>query len=108
MKKIYIAGKYNDENVIKVMQNIRQGIALSTKVLKQGDIPFCPFFDFMMIFFDQERQLTSQNFRDYSMEWLKCCEEVWFLPSWIDSGGCRAEMDMAMKLGLEIKFVEGE
>jgi len=36
-KKIYVAGKYNDDNVIKVLNNIKAGVKLSTEILKQGD-----------------------------------------------------------------------
>ena len=103
MKKIYVAGKYDDSNVMNVLHNIREGIALATYILKQGDIPFCPFLDFMMVMFDPERKLTSQHFRDYSMVWLEACDELWLLPSWVNSGGCRAEVQRALELGMKIK-----
>lgn len=102
-RKVYIAGKYNDTDVIKVLHNIREGIALATYVLKQGDIPFCPFLDFLFVMFDPEKKLTSQNMRDYSMAWLEACDELWLLPSWINSGGCKAEVQRARELGIKIK-----
>ena len=102
-KKIYVAGKYDDTNVMNVLHNIREGIALATYILKQGDIPFCPFLDFMIVMFDPERKLTSQHFRDYSMVWLEDCDELWLLPSWINSGGCKAEVQRARELGIKIK-----
>lgn len=102
-RKVYIAGKYNDTDVIKVLHNIREGIALATYVLKQGDIPFCPFLDFLFVMFDPEKKLTSQNMRDYSMAWLEDCDELWLLPSWVNSGGCKAEVQRALELGIKIK-----
>ena len=66
-KKIYVAGKYNDDNVIKVLHNIKAGVKLSTEILKQGDIPFCPFLDCLFVLIGDSEGLTSQHFRDYSM-----------------------------------------
>ena len=86
MKKIYVAGKYDDDNVISVLTNIKIGIELSVEILRGGDIPFCPFLDFLFVLSGNGHGLTSKNFRDYSMEWLRCCDEIWLLPSWKNSG----------------------
>lgn len=102
-KKIYVAGRYNDDDVIKVLHNIREGIALATFILKQGDIPFCPFLDFLFIMFDPDKKLTSQNMKDYSMAWLEDCDELWLLPSWTESKGCLAEVQRARELGIKIR-----
>lgn len=108
MKKIYVAGKYDDTNVINVLNNIRAGIELSVKILKQGDIPFCPFLDFLFVLIGDSKGLVQTHFRDYSIEWLKVCDEIWFLPSWTTSGGCKAEKEVAERLGIKIRFVHPE
>lgn len=102
MKKIYIAGKYDDTNVIDVLGNIRKGIELAVQVLKNGDIPFCPFLDFMFALVDKGYQLGIVDFRNYSMEWLKVCDEVWLLDNWRTSGGCKAEIKEAKELGIPV------
>lgn len=105
MRRIYIAGRYDDTNVISVLHNIRDGIELAVKVLREGDLPFCPFLDFLFILIGDSRELRQQHFRDYSLEWLKCCDEIWLLPSWVNSKGCQVELALAKELGLVVKYV---
>lgn len=107
-RKIYIAGKYDDTNVISILHNIRAGIEVAVKVLKDGDIPFCPFLDFLFVLIGDSKDLNQQHFRDYSMAWLGVCDEIWLLPSWVNSGGCKVELARAEELGLEIKFLSKE
>lgn len=104
-KKIYVAGKYDDDNVMSVLRNIREGVKLATQILNQGDIPFCPFLDFLFVLIGDSDNLNQQNFRDYSMAWLEVCDEIWFLPSWKTSGGCKAELERANKLNIPVKFI---
>jgi hypothetical protein len=106
MKKIYIAGKYDDVNVRKVLLNIRAGIEMAVKVLKNGDIPFCPFLDFLFILMGEGYSLDQDALRNYSMKWLEVCDEVWFLPSCGSSKGCRAEWERAKELNIPIHFIE--
>ena len=106
MKKIYIAGKYNDVNVRNVLLNIRVGIELAVKVLNNGDVPFCPFLDFLFILMGAGDTLTQQALRDYSLKWLECCDEVWFLPSWINSNGCKTELQRAIELKITARYVD--
>jgi len=108
MKKVYIAGKYNDTSVVRCLNNIRVGIIAAVKVLKRGDIPFCPFLDCLFVLVGGAGDLTEQHFRDYSIEWLKACDEILLLPSWQRSKGCAAELALAQELGLKVTFVDGE
>lgn len=103
-KKIYVAGKYDDINVMNVLRNIKAGVEVATEILKQGDIPFCPFLDCLFVLIGDSDGLNQNHFRTYSMRWLESCEEVWFLPSWVNSGGCKAEMERAKELGLKVVF----
>jgi hypothetical protein len=106
MKRIYIAGKYSDTGAVNVLQNIRLGIETAVeKVLLRGDIPFCPFLDCLFVLFDKDKRLTSQHFRDYSMSWLEVCDEVWFLPNWVTSKGCEAELKRARELGKVVIYL---
>ena len=40
MKRIYIAGAYSANNVLTVLDNMREGMRLATKVLLLGYAPF--------------------------------------------------------------------
>ena len=59
MKRVYIAGKYDDTNVIQVLKNIRVGIKASVKALRTGYIPFCPWLDFMFALVGGGEELTD-------------------------------------------------
>jgi len=39
-KRIYVAGNYNADNVIKVLNNIKRGTQVCVDLLKKGYIPF--------------------------------------------------------------------
>ena len=45
MRRVYVAGAYSASNVISVLDNIREGMRLSTQVLLLGYAPFCPWLD---------------------------------------------------------------
>jgi len=96
--KVYIAGKYNDTNIIKCLANIKLGIRATVMAIHDGYIPFCPFLDF-------DPDLTRQEYQAYSMEWLYSCEEIWLLPNWNDSPGSIAEKETAEKLGIKIVYL---
>ena len=105
-KKIYIAGKYDDDNVVKVLCNIRLGIKTAIQALLDGYIPFCPFLDFNFVLLNGTgTELTQQHFRDYSMAWLPHCDEVWVMHNWKTSGGTKAEIAEAEKLGIPVKYL---
>jgi hypothetical protein len=105
LKKVYIAGKYDDTNVIGILSNIRVGIKMAVYALKQGYLPFCPFLDFMFALVAGGEDLTVTNFKDYSMEWLKVCDEIWLLPSWVNSNGAKKELAQAQELKLKVVYL---
>lgn len=45
MKKVYVAGKYSDDNVLDVLGNISRGIKLCKDLFLLGYAPFCPWLD---------------------------------------------------------------
>ncbi len=104
VKRIYVAGKYSDDNVIGVLNNIRDGIKAAVKVLKMGHVPFCPWLDFLFQFFDES--LKVEDYYRYSMSWLEVSDEVWVLPGWESSKGTKAEIKRAEELGIPVRFLQ--
>jgi len=102
MKRIYVAGRYSDSNIIGCLNNIHDGIKASVKVLKDGDAPFCPWLDYQFHFFD--KTLTVEDYYRYSMAWLEVSDEVWVLPNSENSKGTQAEIKRAKELGIEVKY----
>jgi len=107
MKRIYLAGSYNAGNVVDVLDNMRRGMRMATKILLTGDcVPFVPWFDYhFQLMLREGEQLTIQNYRDYSMAWLEVSDEIWVMPGSEDSGGTQAEINRARELGIPVKFL---
>lgn len=97
MIKVYIAGKYNSDNVIDVLKNIRKGIKMGAKLLKLGFAPFCPFLDFQFGFHED---ISIDNYKAFSIEWLRACDCVLMLDNWTRSEGAKEEMRIAYRMGL--------
>ncbi len=103
MRKIYIAGAYSATDVITILDNIREGLRLSTEVFLAGFAPFSPWLDFhFQLMLRPGETLTIQNYLDYSMEWLRVSDAVLLVPGWQDSKGTKAEIQEAMSLGIGV------
>ena len=101
--RIYVAGSYAADNVIRVLDNIRRGVAYCAKLVKEGHAPFCPWLDWQFQMFER---LTVEDYYQYSMAWLEVCEEVHVLPGSVNSKGTLMEIDKAKELGIPVQFVE--
>lgn len=106
--KVYVAGPIGAKNnakspLLESLDNIRKGIRASVKVLLAGHIPFCPFLDHL--FWSQlkgNEQITERMIKNYSLEWLKCCDAMIVLPGWQESQGTLDEMVVAKREGITI------
>ena len=103
-KRIYLAGKYSADNVIDVLSNIHDGIKMATKILKDGDAPFCPWLDHQFHFFD--KTLNLKDYYRYSMAWLEVSDEIWVMPNSENSKGTQAEIKRAKELGMPVKYLK--
>jgi hypothetical protein len=103
--KVYVAGKYNDNNIVSALDNMREGMRAGLEVLLAGFVPFVPWFDyhFQLNLRDGET-LTDEDYKRYSMVWLEVCDAVLVLPSWISSEGTKAEIRRAIELDMPIFF----
>lgn len=103
MKKIYLAGSYSDDNVMGVLHNIGIGIKTATKILKEGNAPFCPWLDYHYALIDQT--IPKENFYNYSMAFLEVCDEIWVLPNWEKSIGTQKEILRAKELNIPVIYL---
>jgi hypothetical protein len=109
MIKVYVAGKYNDSNVISVLENMRLGMRTCTELLLAGYAPFCPWLDyqFQLMLHDNE-ELRVEDYYDYSMAWLEASDCVLTLPNYINSNGALKEIKRARELGIPVYYSKQE
>jgi hypothetical protein len=105
MKKIYIAGSYNAGNVINVLDNMRNGMRMGTRVLMAGYSPWVPWFDyhFQLMLRDGET-LSIEDYHRYSMAWLEVSDAVLVVKLRAESVGTKAEIDRATELGIPVYY----
>ena len=100
MKRVYVAGAYSADNIIKVQANMRRGLALSVKVLQAGFAPFCPWLDFQFGLIDA---ITLQQYYDYSLAWLEASDALLVVQEgWKDSKGTLNEIKVAGDLNIPV------
>jgi hypothetical protein len=108
MIKVYVAGKYSDDNVLSVLGNIAKGLRICKDLFLAGYAPFCPWLDHQYVLQmskDEIDALTVKMFHDYSMIWLECSDCMLVLPERIEnSKGVKAELDRAVEIGIPIFF----
>lgn len=97
MKRVYVAGPYNADNVIDVLKNVRTGITSSVEAVKGGLSVFCPFLDFH---YGLISELSLEDYRRNSIEWVKVSDAILLLPGWENSAGARDELAEASKYGI--------
>lgn len=99
MKRVYVAGPYNADNVVDVLRNVRVGITSSVEAVKGGLSVFCPFLDFH---YGLISELSLEDYRRNSIEWVKVSDVVLLLPGWENSAGTRDELAEASKYGIPV------
>jgi hypothetical protein len=99
--RIYIAGAYQNSNLIKALGNMRKGIAVSAKFIKLGWAAFCPWIDYQFSFFED---LSREDYLEYSLAWLNVSQVMYVLSDWEDSKGTQREIEVADHLEIPIFF----
>ena len=103
MKRIYVAGSYNAENIIKCLNNIKRGTQTCVKLLKKGYVPFCPWLDYQFHWYGD---LTIDDYYRYSIGWLPVCDAILVLPDSHNSKGTQKEIEKAKELKIPIYIME--
>jgi hypothetical protein len=104
MKRIYIAGKYDDENIISCLANIRQGIEMAVKLAANGYAVYCPFLDFLFALVRGGAELDKQDFQKNSMAWVEVSDALLILDNWRTSNGTKREIARAEQLLIPIFY----
>ena len=100
MKRVYVAGAYSADSVIRVLDNMRRGMVLAHAVLRAGFAPFVPWFDYH---FSLVGPTTLAEYYAYSMAWLEVSDAVIVQPEGAaDSNGTQAEIARAGELGIPV------
>lgn len=108
MLRVYLAGKYSDNNVLDVLKNIGRGEYYSSKLFMAGFAPFCPWHDKDYVLRNWDKEFTVPMFYDYSMAWLKVSDCVVVLSGYETSKGTIAEIEMAKELKIPVYYdIEG-
>lgn len=104
MKRIYIAGKYDDRDIVSCLSNIRKGIEMASLLINEGHAVFCPFADFLYAFTENGPKLDKEKYQANSMAWVEVSDALLVLPGWETSGGTRREIERAKSLGIPVFF----
>ena len=105
MKRVYVAGKYNDDNIISALENMRLGMKVSTEVFLLGYAPFVPWFDYhFVLMLPDGEHISKEIYHKYSMQWLEVSDCVLALPNWKRSGGAIREIKRAKELNIPVYY----
>ncbi|NET30679.1 MAG: DUF1937 family protein [Cyanothece sp. SIO1E1] len=110
MIKVYVAGAYSDDNVLGVLKNIGRGQRFSAQLFRRGYAPFCPWHDKSYVIDGYMDDFSVQQFYDYSMTWLKCCDCLLTVPNipglknWEQSKGTLKEIEVAESLNIPVFY----
>ena len=101
-KRIYVAGSYNADNVVKVLNNIKRGTQVCVELLEKGYVPFCPWLDFNFNWYSDN--LTIEDYYRYSLGWLEVCDCIYVLRDSEESIGTQGEILRAKELGIPVLY----
>jgi hypothetical protein len=96
--RIYIAGAYQNSDLIKALGNMRKGIAASAEFIRLGWAAFCPWIDYQFSFFED---LSRKDYLEYSLSWLEASHLMYVLSDWENSNGTREEIQVANSLEIQ-------
>jgi len=102
MKKIYVAGKLNDDDAVKYLNNCNLMIRHADKLRKAGYAVFIPCIDFIMGM--STGTWTYDDFFDNSQPWLASSDAVYVCPKWETSKGTQREIDLAESLNIPVVY----
>jgi len=99
MRKVYVAGKLNDD-AVGYIKNVHRMIKTARKVRMAGYAVYVPCNDFLEGLVDGGFEYNE--YFDNSQPWLKSADAVFLTPGWEFSTGTRREMDLALSFNIPV------
>lgn len=99
MKRIYVAGKLNDD-ACGYIKNMHRMIKCAREIRRAGFSVYVPGNDFLEGLVD-----GNFNYEEYfynSQPWLAASDAVFLTPGWEASEGTKREIEYAKKLGIPV------
>lgn len=113
IRTVYVAGPLTpisttENHAAEYLRNMRNMVVAARRLLMAGFYPFVPAFDFLFFMIPPTDstweagpvEISGSQIKDYSMEWLRRCDAVLFLPGWSKSVGSLAEYEEMKSLGI--------
>ena len=110
MIKIYLAIPYSHSNSKIREWRFNKANEKAAEILKQGYIVYSPISHSHPIHLTGKLPSGWKFWEQHDTTFIKWCDELWVykLPGWSQSIGVKAEIKIAQKLRIPIKFIEME
>lgn len=99
MKKVYVAGKLNDD-AVGYIKNCHRMIKASRLCRDNGYSVYVPCNDFLEGLVDGK--FDYKDYFDNSQPWLLSSDAVFLTPGWETSAGTRREIDLALAYNIPV------
>lgn len=99
VKKVYIAGKLNDD-AVGYIKNFHRMIMTAKFVRDAGYSVYVPCNDFLEGLVDGG--FDYSDYFDNSQPWLASADAVYLVPGWETSTGTKREIELAKGLGIPV------
>jgi hypothetical protein len=99
MKRIYIAGRLNDD-AVGYLQNVSRMVKAALEIRKRGYSVFVPCLDLVMGIVD-----GNMSYEDYTANnkaWVEVSDAVYVIPGSDESRGTQEEIALALRLGIPV------
>lgn len=103
-RKIYCAGAIAATELHTGLDNIRIGISVSARMLKDGFSPYTPFLDFQFCLHLPRESYSVEDFYRCSADFLRVCDAIFIVhnPRNEQSRGVKEEIEVATLNGMPV------
>jgi len=86
------------------LDNIRIGISVAARMLKDGFSPYTPFLDFQFCLHLPRESYSIENFYRCSADFLRSCDAIFIVsnPRNAESRGAKEEIEIAARNGMPV------